>query len=111
MDGTVTVPTADKLLKEKDTEITKARKLMIKLKRAVYVDLMLLMSNVKPFNLVKEHEGDLYNAWQALSEEFEPQTEILLIELLSEFNRNKLTDQKSNVTKWMSMLELQHLMN
>ena len=37
---------------------------------------MLLMSDVKSFNLVKEHEGNLYNAWQAQSEEFEPQTEI-----------------------------------
>ena len=65
---------------------------MIKLNRARYVDLMLLMSNVKSFNLVKEHEGNLYSVWQALSEEFEPQTEISLIELLSEFNGNKLTD-------------------
>ena len=65
------------------------------------------MSDVKSFNLVKEHEGDLYNAWQALLEEFEPQTETSLIELLSEFNGNKLTDPKTNVTKWMSMLELQ----
>ena len=65
---------------------------MIKLNRAGYVDLMLLMSNVKSFSLVKEHEGNLYNMWQALSEEFEPQTEISLIELLSEFNGNKLTD-------------------
>ena len=69
---------------------------------------MLLMSNVKSFNLVKEHEGDLYNVWQALLEEFEPQTEILLIELLSKFNGNKLTDSKTNVTESMSMLELQH---
>ena len=80
---------------------------MIKLNSAVYVDLMLLMSNVKSFNLVIEHEGDLYNAWQALSEEFESQTEISLIELLSEFNGNKLTDPKSNMTEWMLMLELQ----
>ena len=72
------------------------------------MDLILSMSNVKSFNLVKEHKGDLYNMWKALSEEFEPQTEILLIELLSEFNGNKLTDPKSNVTEWMSMLELQH---
>ena len=64
------------------------------------------MSNVKSFNLVREHEGNLYNAWQALLEEFEPQTEISL-KLLSEFKRNKLTDPDSNVTKWMSMLELQ----
>ena len=56
---------------------------------------------------MKEHEGDLKNAWHALSEEFEPQTEISLIELLSEFNGNKLTDPKTDVTKWMLMLELQ----
>ena len=58
------------------------------------MDLMLSMSNLKSFNLVNEREGDLYNAWQALSEEFEPQTEISLIELLSEFIRNKLMDPK-----------------
>ena len=40
-------------------------------------------------------------------EEFEPQTEILLSELLSEFNGNKLMDPKRNVTEWMSTLELQ----
>ena len=69
---------------------------------------MLLMSDVKSFELVKEHEGDLYNMWQALSDTFEPQTGILLIELLlSEFIGNKLTDPRTNVTKWMSMLELQ----
>ena len=68
---------------------------------------MLSMSNVKSFNLVKEHEGNLYNAWQARSEEFEPQTEILVIELLSEFNGNTLTDPKSTATEWMSTLELQ----
>ena len=107
MDGTVTVPTADELHKEKDADIMKARELMIKLNRAGYVDLMLSMSNVKSFTLVREHEGNLYNAWQALSQEFEPQTEISLIELLSEFNGNKLTDPKSNVTEWMLMLELQ----
>ena len=50
---------------------------------------MLLMSDVKSFELVKEHEGDLYNMWQALSEDFEPHTGILLIELLSEFIENK----------------------
>ena len=61
----------------------------IKLNRAGHVDFMLLMSDVKSFILVKEHEGDLCNVGKALSEEFEPQTEILLIELLSEFNRNK----------------------
>ena len=44
--------------------------------------------------------------WQALLEEFEPQTENS-IELLSEFNGSKLTDPKSNVTEWMLMLELQ----
>ena len=59
---------------------------------------MLSMSDVKTFNLVKEHEGDLHSAWKALSEEFEPQTEILLIELLTVFNGNKLMDPKSNVT-------------
>ena len=107
MNGTVTVPTADTLLEEKDEEVLKAGELMIKLNRAGYVDLMLLMDNVKLFNLVKEHKGNLYNAWQALLEEFEPQTEILLIELLSKFNGNKLTDPKSNVTEWMSVLELQ----
>ena len=76
---------------------------MFKLNRAGYVDLMLSMSDVKSFNLVKEYEGDLYNVWQALSEEFELQTEISLIELLSEFNGIKL----KNVTKWMLTLELQ----
>ena len=68
---------------------------------------MLSMSDVKSFNSVKEHEGSLYNVWQALSEEFEPQTEISLIELLSEFNGRKLTNPKSNMTEWMLMLELQ----
>ena len=68
---------------------------------------MLSMSDIKSFNLVKEHECDLYNVWQALSEEFEPQTKILFIELLSEFNRNKLTDPRTNMTEWMLMLELQ----
>ena len=71
------------------------------------MDLILLMSDVKSFELVKEHEGDLYNTWQPLSDTFEPQTGILLIELLSEFIGNKLTDPRTNVTKWMSMLELQ----
>ena len=65
---------------------------------------MLSMSDVKSFNLVKEHEVDLYNVWLALLEEFEPQIEISLIELLSEFNGNKLADSKCNVTVWMSML-------
>ena len=60
MDGTVTLPTADKLLKEKDEEVTKAGQIMIKLNQAGYVDLMLLMSNVISFNLVKEHNGNLY---------------------------------------------------
>ena len=69
---------------------------------------MLSMSDVKSFNLVKEHERDLYNEWQALLEEFKPQPENLLVVLLSEFNRNKLTDPKTYVTEWMSMLELQH---
>ena len=40
MDGTVTVPTPDELLKEKDKEVTKARQTMIKLDRAGYVDLI-----------------------------------------------------------------------
>ena len=34
------------------------------------------MSNVKSFDLVKEHEGNLYNVWKALLEEIEPLTEI-----------------------------------
>ena len=86
MDGTVTVPTADTMVKEKDEEVAKARELTIKLNRAGHVDLIFSMSDDKSFNLVKEHKGNLYNVWKALSEEFEPQTEILLIELLSEFN-------------------------
>ena len=65
------------------------------------------MSDVKSFNLVKEHEGNLHNAWKTLLEEFEPQTVNSLIELFSGLNGNKLMDPKSNVTKWMSMLELQ----
>ena len=108
MDSTVTVPTLDELLKEKDKAVMKARHMVIKSNRAGHVDLTLWMSDVKSFNLVKEHEGNLHNAWKALLEELEPQTEILLIELLSEFNRNKLIDPKSNVTDWMSTLELQH---
>ena len=108
MDHTVTVPTPDELLKEKDAEVPKARELTIKLNQAGYVDLMLSMSDVKSFNMVKEHKGNLYNVWQKLLEEFEPQTEISLIELLSEFKRNKLADPKRNVTEWMSMLKLQH---
>ena len=84
MDGTVTVPTADTIVKEKDEEVAKSRELTIKLNRAGHVDLIFSMSDDKSFNLVKEHEGNLYNVWKALSEEFEPQTEILLIELLSE---------------------------
>ena len=38
---------------------------MIKLNRAGYVDLMLSMSDAKSFNLVKEHKGNLHNAWKA----------------------------------------------
>ena len=47
MDGTVTVPTADELLKQKDAEVMKAGELTMKLNRAAYVDLFLLMSDVK----------------------------------------------------------------
>ena len=72
----------------------KAGQVMIKLTRAGYVDLMLLMSDVKSFILVKEHERNLHNAWKTLLEEFEPQTEISFTELLSEFNMNKLVDPK-----------------
>ena len=72
----------------------KAGQVMIKLTRAGSVDLMLLMSDVKSFILVKEHERNLHNAWKALLEEFEPQTEISFTELLSEFNMNKLVDPK-----------------
>ena len=49
MDGTVTVPTHDELLKEKDEADMKAGHMVIKLN--------LSMSDVKSFNLVKEHEG------------------------------------------------------
>ena len=38
MDGTVTVPTADKLFKEKDAEVAKAGELLIKLNRAGFMD-------------------------------------------------------------------------
>ena len=107
LDSTLTVPTLDELLKEKDNAVVKAGQMTIKLNKDGYVDLMLSMSNVKSFSLVKEHEGNLYNAWKALLEEFEPQTEISLIELLSELDGNKLMDPKSNVTEWMSLLELQ----
>ena len=41
MDSTVTVPTADAVLKEKDAEVVKARELMIKPNKDGYVDLML----------------------------------------------------------------------
>ena len=74
MDDTVTVPTLDKLLKEKDKALMKNGQVMIKLNKAGYVDLMLLISNVKSFNLVKEHESNLHNAWKPLSEGFEPHT-------------------------------------
>ena len=87
MDGTVTLPTLDELLKKKDEAVMKAGQAMTKYNRAGYVNTMLFMSDVKSFNLVKEHEGNLHDAWKALLEEFEPQTEISLIELLSEFNR------------------------
>ena len=76
LDGTVTVPTLDELLKEKDKAVIQAGQVTINLNRTGYVDLKLLRSNVKSFILVKEHEGDLHNMWRALSEEFEPQTEI-----------------------------------
>ena len=49
MDGTVTVPSAEKLPKEKDAEVMKAGELTIKLNRAGYVDLMLSMSDVNHF--------------------------------------------------------------
>ena len=40
---------------EKDEAVVKPGHMVIKLNKAGYVDLMLSMSNVKPFNLVKEH--------------------------------------------------------
>ena len=40
MNGTVTIPTADELLEEKDVEVMKAGELMIKLNRARYMDLI-----------------------------------------------------------------------
>ena len=46
MDGTVTVPTLDKLLLEKDEAVVKAGHMVIKLNKSGCVDLMLSMSNV-----------------------------------------------------------------
>ena len=39
---------------------------------------------MKSFNLVNEHEGDLYPAWTPLSDEYEPMTADALIELLGD---------------------------
>ena len=71
-----------------------------------YIDLVLLMNDLKSFNLVKEHEVDLFQAWNALKNEYKPMTADVLIDLLRNFNNNKLDNLNINVTDWITKLEL-----
>ena len=60
------------------------------------------MNDMKLFNLVKGHEGDLYQAWIALKNEYEPMTTDALIDLLWSFNTNKLVYIEINVSDLFS---------
>ena len=59
---------------------------MVKENKARYMDLVMLMNDMKSFNLVKECEGNLYQAWIALRDEYEPMTADVMIGLLGESN-------------------------
>ena len=71
-----------------------------------YVDLIMSMSDVRSFNLVREQKQDLYGAWRALCEEFEPSTGDALVELLEEYNSCKLENVKLSVSEYLSEMEL-----
>ena len=55
---------------------------------------------------MKQHEGDLFQAWNALKNEYEPMITDALIDLLRNFNNNKLENVKINVRDWITELEL-----
>ena len=79
-----------------------------------YRDLQLSTTGLS-FTLVKLaktkdlEDGDLKKAWDHLCDEFEPTEQEDKIELLLEFQQNKLDDAKTNVTEWIASLKEQQL--
>ena len=96
----------DDPMKSATAEQKKAAKQLRQLNIEGYMDLIMSMNDTRSFNLVKEKEQDLYGAWKALSNEFEPNTGDALVELMEEYNSFKLENVKVNVSDFISEMEL-----
>ena len=55
-----------------------------------YVNLIMSMTDVRSFKLVREQKQDLYGAWRDLCEESEPSTGDALVELIEDYTLCKL---------------------
>ena len=104
--GDKTVKTDDEIAMIADDDLKKDELGMQKSAREGYMELIMSMQDIKSFNIVKEHENNLYDAWLALQDEFEPTTPEALIEEIEEYNESKLHDAKTNVGDWLTELEL-----
>ena len=70
-----------------------------------YYELCSCMDDLKSFNLVDEHDGDLFEAWKALKEEFEPTTGEVLVTLLEDYHTMRLENARLDITKYISEME------
>ena len=104
--GDKTEKTDDEIAAITEDDLKKTELGIQKLAREGYTELVMSMQDIKSFNIVKEHENMLYNAWSALQDEFEPTTPEALIEEIEEFNESKLHDVKVNIGDWLTELEL-----
>ena len=104
--GDKTVKTDDEIAMIADDDLKKDELGMQKSAREGYMELIMSMQDIKSFNIVKEHENNLYDAWLALQDEFEPTTPEALIEEIEEYNESKLNDVKVNIGEWLTDLEL-----
>jgi len=95
--GDKTEKTDDEIAPITDDDLKKIELGIQMLAREGYMELVMSMQDIKSFNIVKEHENMLYNAWSALQDEFEPTTPEALIEEIEEYNESKLHDVKVNM--------------
>jgi len=83
-----------------------ALKKLYKLQANGYCDLLLAMKDKASFNLVKEANSHLHEAWEALKTKYAPSTKADTVRLMAQFQTSKLENVKHDVDEWVSSVEI-----
>jgi len=93
-------------MREASEEVKKATRKLLHLNDEGFADLVMAMDDSKSFNIVMEHENDLYGAWKALSKVYDPSSGTALVRLLGDFTSARIEDVKQDIGVYISEMEI-----